>query len=390
MTRIKDPSLAAVAAADLPWLRRHVPLTHVAAARLESGLLHNRAVALNVHLDLKMIPLVEALVQSGARTLVLGCNPHTTRDEVAAFLAASGAEVYAWAGMSEEERRQAMIWAIESGCEFISEMGGELTALLVQAYPDRAAHLRAAMEATGTGITRLAQLRLPVPVFNWDGVTIKQGLHNRYLVGLMIWHTFISIAQLTLYDRRVAVVGYGLVGQGIAEYARLLGARVLVSDLNPVRQVQAKHQGCEVLPTAEALQAADVVVTATGRDGVVGRPEFALLGDGCLLVNAGHSNLEIDVPALRTFPHRRLRPAIEEFTVNGRRLYVLAGGAMLNLAAGMGDPYDAFDLTTALMLSGIGFMVRRYRDFPPGIHLLPAEVEQEVAALAAASRSRGS
>ena len=390
MTRIADPSLAAAAAADLPWLRRHIPLTHAAAARLESGLLLNRTVALNIHLDLKMIPLVESLVQSGARTLVLGCNPHTTRDEVAAFLSASGAEVYAWAGMSEDERRQAMIWAIEGGCEFISEMGGELTALLVQAYPERADRLCAAMEATGTGITRLAHLRLPVPVFNWDSVTIKQGLHNRYLVGLMIWHTFISIAQLTLYARRVAVVGYGLVGQGIAEYARLLGARVLVSDLNPVRQVQATHQGCEVLPTAEALQAADVVVTATGSDGVVGRPEFALLRDGCLLVNAGHSNLEIDVPALRTFPHRRLRPAIEEFTVNGRRLYVLAGGAMLNLAAGMGDPYDAFDLTTALMLSGIGFMVRRYRDFPPGVHLLPDEVEQEVAAQAAASQTRRS
>ena len=383
MSRIKDPSRAAVAAADLPWLRRHIPLTAVAATRLGADL-RGRVIALCIHLDLKMVPVVEALLRSGARTLVLGCNPHTTRDEVAAFMSEAGAEVYAWAGMTEAERGTAMAWAAGAGCEFISEIGGDFTSVVVEQHPHRIPPLCASMEATGTGIARLARLSLPIPVFNWDAVTIKQGLHNRYLVGLMVWHTFMSVTQLTLFNRRVAVVGYGLVGQGIAEHARTLGARVIVSDLNPVRQLHARHLGVDVVALPEALRRAEVVVTATGRDGVIGPRELDLLRGGCILANAGHSNGEIDVAALRAFPHTSLRRALEEFTVRGRRLYLLAGGAMLNLAAGFGDPYDAFDLTTALMLSGIAFMVRRHEEFPPGIHVLPAEVEQEVAALAAA------
>lgn len=382
MSRIKDPSLAASVAAELPWLRRHIPLTVAASGRLTPAVFRDRTIALHIHLDVKMIPVVDALIAAGARTLVLGCNPHTTRDEVAAVMQQLGAEVYAWAGMAEEDRQRALAWAADAGCEFISEMGGELTALLVDRPPHGRASLRAAMEATGTGIARLQKLRLPIPVFNWDGVTLKQGLHNRYLVGLMVWHTFISVTRLTLYDRHVAVVGYGLVGQGIAEYARLLGAHVMVTDPNPVRQVQARHQGCQVLPLAGALAQADVAVTATGGEGVISLAEFSLLRDGCILANAGHANTEIDVAALYDHAHTPVRPGIEEVQLAGRRIYLLADGAMLNLAAGMGDPYDSFDLTTALMLSGIAFMVTRHGEFAPGIHLLPAEVEQEVAAMA--------
>jgi len=386
MPRFRDASPAAGAASELVWLRRHIPLTEAVARTLEPEVLRDRVVALNIHLDVKMIPVAEALLRAGAQLAVLGCNPYTTRDDVTTFLRAAGAEVSARAGMTEQERAEAMCWAAGVGCEFISEMGGELTALIVERFPDRIPPLRASMEATGTGIARLRALRLPIPVFNWDGVTLKQGLHNRYLVGLMVWHTFIGVTQLTLFDRRVAVIGYGPVGQGIAEYARLLGARVMVSDLNPVRQLQARHQGVEVMPLSEALRAADVVVTATGRDGVIGQRELELLPDGCILANAGHSNGEIDVTELRRAPSARLRPALEEFRLGGRRLYLLAGGAMLNLAAGFGDPYDAFDLTTALMLAGIAFMVRRHQEFAPGLHLLPDEVEQQVAALAAGVR----
>jgi len=386
MSRIRDSSRAAAAASDLLWLRRHIPLTEAVAARLGRQELQGRVIALNIHLDVKMIPVVEALLRAGARPYVVGCNPATTRDDVAAFLSAAGAEVYAWTGMTGPQWREALRWAATAGCEFVSEMGGALTALIVEQFPDRIPPLRASMEATGTGIAVLRALRLPVPVFNWDGMTLKQGLHNRYLVGLMVWHTFIEVTRLTLFGRRVAVIGYGLVGQGIAEYARLLGARVTVSDLNPVRRLQARHQGVEVATAAEALRAADVVVTATGRDGVIGPRELELLRDGCLLANAGHSSAEIDVAALRRAPATTLRPGLEEFTLDGRRLYLLAGGAMVNLAAGFGDPYDAFDLTTALMLAGIDFMVRRHHEFAPGLHLLPDEVEREVAALASTPR----
>lgn len=298
-------------------------------------------------------------------------------------MARAGAEVEAWAGMSARERADATHGVLDRGPEFTSEMGADVLVAAVAERSHALDRIRAGMEATGTGIVRLRGLRLPVPVFNWDGLALKQSLHNRHLVGLMVWNTFINVTHLTLHDRVVLIAGYGLVGQGLADYARRLGARVLVADLDPVRRHLARHQGCEVIPLLEGLPQADVVITATGRDGVLGGQEVARLPDGCILANAGHSNLEIDIPALRRFPSREARRAIEEFDLGGRRrVYLLAGGAMLNLAAGPGDPYDAFDLTSALMLAGIEWMVRRHADFSPGVHAMPAEVEQRIATLA--------
>lgn len=198
MTRIKDSSLAAAAEAELPWLQRYIPLTRRVAADLSRTTLRGRRIALNVHLDTKMVPVVEALVQAGAQVVVLGGNPHTTRDSVAASMAARGAEVYAWAGMTEAERHEGFRWALSRECEFVSEMGGELLEAVVREGSASHQALRGGMEATGSGILRLQVLRLPVPVFNWDSLTLKQGLHNRHLVGLMVWHTFTNVTALTL------------------------------------------------------------------------------------------------------------------------------------------------------------------------------------------------
>lgn len=383
MTRIKNPALAAAAETDLPWLHRHIPLTRRMAADLAADGLRGRSICLNVHLDIKMVPVVDALIAAGARVLVLGCNPHTTRDAVAALMAAHGAEVYAWAGMEEPQRREAIDWVLAHGCEFVSEMGADVLEVVSRGASASPPALRAGLEATGTGIAKLQRLVPPVPVFNWDDLVLKQGLHNRYVVGLMVWNTFINVTSLTLYDRPVLVIGYGLVGQGIAEYARALGARVMVCDLDPVRQLQARHQGCDVVSLDTGLGRAGVVVTATGQERVIGEKEFPRLQDGCILANAGHLNMEIDVPALRRSAHRTVRSMVEEVALGGRTVYLLAGGAMLNLAAGPGDPYDAFDVTSALMLAGIEFMVRAHAGFPAGVHLLPADVERRVAALAA-------
>jgi len=367
--------------ADLAWLRAHIPLTRRAAEGLAGEDWRAHTFCLCVHLDLKMIPVLEGLERTGARVLLLGANPATTRDEVVARLARAGVEVRAACGMDAADRRAALDWAVEQRPAFISEMGGDVTAHLVGTRPDAAAGVRAGMEATGTGLRRLAELPLPFPVFNWDGLPLKQGVHNRHLVGLMVWTTFLNVTSLMLYGRRVLVLGFGPVGRGIADHAQRLGAVVTVSDPDPRRQVEARHQGCLVQPLREALPAAQVIVTATGRERVLGPEQFALLRPDAILLNAGHSSAEIDVAALRRRPTTTVRPYIEAVDLDGaRRVYLLAGGAMFNLAAGPGDPYDAFDLTTALMVEGIRFMVHRHRDYPPGIHLFPPEVERAAVA----------
>ncbi len=366
---------------DLAWLRTHTPLTGRAAGRLVELDWRDQTFCLAVHLDLKMIPVVEALRHTGARVLLLGANPATTRDEVVAWLDHSGAEARAVFGMDDAARLEAMDWAIGQRPTFLSEMGGEVTVRLVRTRADLATGVRAGMEATGTGLRRLAEVTLPFPVFNWDELPLKQGLHNRHLVGLAVWNTFLNVTGLMLHGRRVLVMGFGPVGRGLADYAQRLGAVVAVADPDPRRQVEARHEGCLVQALEEALPAAAVVVTATGRERVLGPAQFGLLASGAILLNAGHSNLEIDVPVLRRFPTTSVRPHIEAIDLAGtRRVYLLAGGAMFNLAAGPGDPYDGFDLTSAIMLEGLRFMVRHHHEFPPGVHLFPAEVEHAVVA----------
>lgn len=374
--------------AQLRYLERHIPTTRRAAGRFGERDLRGLRIAFSIHLDLKVVPVIEAVVRSGAEALVLTCNPWTVRDEVCDHLREIGARVRARHGMSEREREEAMDWALAQSPQFLCEMGADLTVRLLTVHPERAGSVRAAMEATGTGILRLRDLSPPFPVFNWDDLPLKQGLHNRYLVGLVVWTTFLHVAQVTLYGRRVAVLGYGLVGQGIAEYARLLGAVPLVVEPDPARALLARTAGCWTMPLEEALRWADVVVTATGRQRVLREEHWPLLRDGAFLLNAGHSNEEIDVGSLRRFPHRTLRPHVEEVELGGRRVYLLARGAMFNLAAGPGDPYDAFDLTSALMLEGIAYMLDHHADHPPGVHLMPPDVERRVAEWAAANPDR--
>lgn len=364
---------------DVAYLQRQTPMTQAIAADFADRDLRGTRIVCSIHLDLKMIPVIEALAGTGAEVLVLTCNTATVRDEVCDHLRGLGAQVHARLGMTEEERVAAMDWAIAQRPQYVCEMGADVMARLLAAHAAEATTVRAGMEATGTGILRLRALALPFPVFDWDSLALKRGLHNRYLVGLTVWTTFLNVARVTLYGRRVLVLGYGPVGQGIADYARLLGAVPLVADLDPARQILARHAGCWVTSIEDGLPQADVVVTATGRERVLRAEHFPLLRDGAFVLNAGHSIGEIDLAALRRAPARVMGQHIEEIALADRRVFLLAGGAMFNLTAGPGDPYDSFDVTSALMLRGIGYMLDHHADHPPGLHVMPDAVEAEVA-----------
>ncbi len=364
---------------ELEYLRQQTPLTRAVADRFRTRDLRGVRVAFAVHLDIKTVPVLEAVVQAGAEVFVVTANPATVRDEVCAYLQECGARVQAWSGMPESAWQESLAWALAARPHFLCEMGGELASRAARDPGD----VRAGMEATGTGIQRLRGLELPFPVLDWNALPLKEGLHNRYLVGLVTWTTFLHVARITLYGKRVLVVGYGPVGQGVAEYARLLGAVPVVAELSPDRQVLARHAGCEVLPLEQALPTAHVVVTATGREGVLRDEHFARLREGAFLLNVGHSNRELDTDALRRYPTRTLRPHVEEVSLPHGRVYLLAGGAMFNLAAGPGDPYDAFDLTSAIWLAGLAHLLDSGPGYPPGLHPMPRSVELEVAGLAA-------
>ena len=353
---------------ELAWLHDFTPATRASAEALPS--LQGERLLVVCHLDLKMVPYFEALLTAGAEVRACAANPATTRDEVAEHLGSLGVDVPARKDDPAGRHAAHLRAAVAAGPTLLSEMGANASV----STGGRLETVRGGLEATGTGISRLGSLDLAYPVFDWDSVPIKQGLHNRHLVGLMAANTFLNVTGLSLYGRTVLVVGYGPVGRGLADAARSFGAAVEVCDPDPAARLAAAHLGFPT-PTLEAgLPRADALFTATGRDGAVSAEALASCKNGVFLANLGHTAGELPVEELRRRVVDMPRPHVERCEVDGKTLYLLAGGAMFNLAAGPGDPYDTFDLVTALMIETTGFLATEGTGYPPGIHPLPKRV----------------
>jgi adenosylhomocysteinase len=356
--------------AELSWAKRHMPLVGRVLATLPD--LNGVRMAFSIHLDLKIIPLVEGLLKQGAGCFLTTCNPTTVREEVVDYLVSRGAEARAWPGMSQADYEAAILMALEWKPTHLCEFGGDLTQMIHAGY-DRQIEIRAGLEGTGSGIARLGKTTPVFPIFNWDDLPVKEGLHNRHMVGITTWQTFFERTHLTLHGKRVVVVGYGLVGQGVAETARAFGGAVTIVEKDPSRAAQAAFDGWHVLPFEEAIEQAEVVVTAAGAAGVLTPKHFAFLRQGTFLINIGHRSDEIDVSGLYVYPHREVLPFVEEIDLNGRSIYLFAGGSMANLTAGYGDSLNAFDITLTLMAAGIKFITGEGQTLPPGIYILPQE-----------------
>jgi adenosylhomocysteinase len=354
---------------ELAWIRLHMPRLGRALADLPD--LHGVRLACSFHLEIKMVPLVEGLLKRGAELFLTTCNPTTVRDETVALMREQGAEVVAAYGMSQSELDQATERALDWQPTHLVEMGADLST----AYHARIeADVRASLEGTGSGISRLKNLELRYPVFNYDDLPIKEGLHNRHMVGLTTWHAFFDRTRLTLHGKRVLVIGYGSVGRGVADSARAFGGTVMITETDAARAMEAAYAGWRVLPLEEGITEAEVVVTATGAAGVLRAEHLTRLRDGVFLLNVGHRADEIDLAALSEYPSEEAAPFVEAVRVNQRTVYLFAGGSMANLTAGKGDSLNSFDLTVALLAAGVRCLVTEGERRSPGIHLLPREI----------------
>lgn len=359
-------------ARELAWLREFTPATRRASS-LPS--LEGERVLVVCHLDLKMVPYFESLLAAGAEVWACAANPATTRDAVASYLKSAGVLVEARKGDPPERHAAHLRAAISAAPTLLSEMGADATA----ATGGRLEGVRGGLEATGTGVVRIESLDLSYPIFDWDGAGIKRGLHNRHLVGLMAANTFLNVTGLSLYGKTVLVVGYGPVGRGVADAARSFGAVVEVCDVDPAARLAAAHLGFSTPSLEDGLPRADVIFTATGRDGAITPEALSACKGGAFLANVGHTTGELPVELLRRNVVDAPRPHVQRCEVEGKALYLLSGGAMFNLAAGPGDPYDTFDLVTALMLEATAFLATEGVDYPPGLHPLPKEVQDRAA-----------
>lgn len=354
--------------AELDWATLHMPRTRAAVAALPD--LSGIKLACNMHLDLKMAPLVAGLLDRGCEVFLTTCNPTTVQDDVVAYLVEKGAVAHAWRDMSDSDWSDSFDKALAWNPTHLCEMGADLTTRLHTG--DYQPEIIAGLEATGSGITRLGGVEPRYPIFNWDDLPVKEGLHNRHMVGLSAWQTFFQTTHLTLHEKTVVVIGYGLVGQGVAASAKAFGAQVQVAELDSARALQAKYDGWPVVDLAEAVKTADVIATATGAYGVVSAQHLDNMKTGTFILNVGHVAREIDVTYLKNnAAHSEPMPYVNAYDLNGKTLFLLADGSMFNLTAGYGDSLNAFDVTLAVMAAGIGHIVGEGANHEKGLYLLP-------------------
>ena len=378
-SRIKDPGLAARFDEDaLAWHRYVTPITEHYCRKIGKRDYRGKRVAYWGHI-VGNVPMFLALQASGAEVVAGACNVDSTDDVAAAYLVSKGIPVFGWSGMTQAEYDDNLARVRAFEADYLCDMGGEL----ILAYRDRDPPVAGALEATTSGLNRLHGEPLTFPVFDWNSIPLKDRLENRFHVGDGVWPVFSQLTGLGLFGRKVLVIGYGPVGKGVAERARNLGAIVSAVDVDPVRMLEARHHGCETPTLEEGLARCQVIVTATGVEGVLAAEQLRRVRTGAILFNAGHSNHEIDIDWLYRQPHRRMKAHLERFDVGGGFLFLLAKGSLLNLAAGVGaHGVDLFDHYTAVMLAGLAWMFDGIpEDIEPGLQRYPERLEREIAEL---------
>ena len=376
--KIKNIDLAAqIDPGELEWFRMITPITGAFAGQIARKDYRGKRLAYWGHITRQnTVLMMDALKQAGAEIVLGACNVDSTDDIAAAYAVSKGISVYGWQGMTPSDYKENLAIVRRFEADYLCDMGGELCL----AYLDKDPPVKGALEATMSGLHLLRKVQLPFPVFDWNSIPLKD-LHNRYHVGDSVWPAFSQLTGMGLYGRRVLVAGCGPVGKGIAERARSLGGLVLVADLDPVRLLEAHHLGCESVSLEEGLSRCQIIVTATGTEGVLKEEHLRMVKPGAILFNAGHSNREIDIEWLYQQPHSRLKVHIERFELGSTYLFLLAQGSLLNLAGGAG-PFgiDQFDHYTAVMLKGIAWMFEGIpENIQPGLQRYPKALEREIA-----------
>ena len=394
---IADVSLARDGVKRIEWADRAMPVLRrirqrFAAERPLAGL----RIAACMHVTTETANLIRTLQAGGASVALAASNPLSTQDDTAAALVAEyGAQVFARAGIDREGYYRHIHQALDTRPDLVLDDGCDLVNTLHLERTDLVEGVLGGCEETTTGVIRLHQmaregaLRFPMVAVN-DTAT-KHMFDNRYGTGQSTLDGIVRATNTLLAGKSIVVAGFGYVGRGLAERARGLGARVIVTEIDPVKALDAVLQGFTVLPMAEAAAQGEVFITATGNRDVITAEHFATMKDGAILANSGHFDVEIDVRALADLAveiNHGVRPQVDEYVLaDGRRLVLLSEGRLVNLAAAEGHPAAVMDMSFADQALTCAWLAREHGRLEAGVHQVPAEIDTEVARLKLASMS---
>ena len=386
-SEIRDPALWESGARKIQWVKQNMPLLRgIEKEFSETKPFAGLKIALSVHLEAKTAYLCKVLAAGGADMYVTGSNPLSTQDDVAAALVHDGLKVFAWYNATEEEYHRHITRVIEVGPNIIIDDGGDLVHLIHTEYKELIPNVIGGCEETTTGIIRLIAMNrakeLKFPMVLVNNADCKHLFDNRYGTGQSVWDGINRTTNLIVAGKNVVVAGYGWCGKGVALRAKGLGAKVIVTEVDPIRALEAVMDGYEVMPMMDAAAIGDIFVSVTGCKDVITLEHCERMKDGAIVSNAGHFNVEIDMEALDRCADEiyEARHNIDAYRLpNGKTIYVIAQGRLVNLAAGDGHPAEIMDMSFAVQAMSAEYLVRTRGQLKPGVVSVPAEIDDNIA-----------
>ena len=387
MSQIRDINLWESGKRKIDWVISNMPLLNMLEKQFsQEKPFEGLKVALSVHLEAKTAYLCKVLAAGGAQMYVTGSNPLSTQDDVAAALVHDGLNVFAWHGATAEEYHSHISEVIKIGPNIIIDDGGDLVSLIHNEYPQLIENVIGGCEETTTGIIRLIAMNndkaLKFPMVLVNNADCKHLFDNRYGTGQSVWDGINRTTNLIVAGKTVVVAGYGWCGKGVAMRAKGLGAKVIVTEIDPIKAIEAVMDGFEVMKMEEAAKYGDFFVTVTGCKDVITEKSFYNMKDGAILCNAGHFDCEVDVAGLNKIAKRKwlARNNIEGYELsNGNSLYVIGEGRLVNLAAGDGHPAEIMDMSFAIQALSAAYLVKNKDNLTDMVIDVPKEVDAQVA-----------
>ena len=387
MSEIRDINLFESGERKIEWVKRNMSLLRSIEEEFSKELpFKDLRVALSIHLEAKTAYLCRVLAAGGAKMYITGSNPLSTQDDICAALVHSGLEVFAWHNCTAEEYHAHMCKVIEAKPNIIIDDGGDLVNLIHNEYPENLPYVLGGCEETTTGILRLIAMNksgnLKFPMILVNNAKCKYLFDNRYGTGQSVWDGINRTTNLIVAGKNVVVAGYGWCGKGVCMRAKGFGARVIVTEIDPIKALEAKMDGFDVMTMEEAATIGDLFVTVTGCRDVICEKHFMKMKNGAIMCNAGHFNVEVNFDELEKIAVKKepQRPNIMGYELsNGNKIYLLAEGRLVNLAAGDGHPAEIMDMSFAIQAMSARYIAKNSKTFENMIVDVPEEIDNEMA-----------
>lgn len=384
---IKDITLAPSGHDKINWVKNFMPvLSAIEKEFSKSKPLAGHRLSITIHLEAKTAYMAEVFKNAGAEVVVTGSNPLSTQDDVAAALVERGITVFAKHGCTDEEYNEYLNKAVDFAPTLIIDDGGDITNLVHTKRRDALEKILGGSEETTTGVHRLRALEkrgeLAFPVIAANDAYCKYLFDNRYGTGQSTWEGVMRATNLVIAGKNVVIAGYGWCGKGAAMRAKGLGANVIVTEVDPIKAIEAVFDGFRVMPMSDAAKIGDIFMTVTGNKDVITGEHFPLMKSGAILCNAGHFDVEVNIPQLekQSVSRKTVRANVEEFLQqDGRKIYLLAQGRLVNLASGDGHPAEIMDLSFAVQFFSIAHILLNHEVLENKVYLIPAEISTQIA-----------